>query len=412
MSTQNKNMAITETLTSNELTLSAPEALLALDGNYDTYWQQFGELYGGDIQVTAETNQARQTALTTRLHNPSKSTGNRFVDSLSPADVAEEWYMGIGSLNKLRGSSASMLLAAATLWESPQVAELPDPKLATRFITEVGTIRRGQVPERMERALADPTHLQHMSLAGQATLDIARIPEDEHINERIFAADLSLQINQGLFKLLLEKPELSSEQKRVLSDSLKAEYDAKFELITLKRSNGELSDSDYEVNYNQVLVEQVQDTLRASSNMTNGDLHEHYFVALMRYALNTWQEQSGYTVMSATRRQDEPYDRFAPKHLPKFSYDVIVAEPSRNELTLIQLKTSQDPESMPYANGIMVLDNILTPYASNTELRNELMTGLTQMRGLLREVTTGERYTGSDQIIHRHVDRILQSFEP
>jgi hypothetical protein len=404
-------MAIAESLTTNELTHSAAEALTVLDGNFDTYWQQFGELYGGDVQITAENNQTRQTALTTRLYDPSTHTGDRFADSLSPADVAEEWYMGIGGLNQLRGSSASMLLAAATLWESPGVNQLPDSKIVTRFITESGTIRRGQVPERMERALADPILLQHISLAGQATLDIARIPEDEHISERMFAADLSFQINNGLFKLLVEKPELLPEQKRVLSDSLKAQYDAKFESLALKSTKGELNDNDYDAIYNQVLIEQVQDTLKAANKITNGDLHEQYFLALMRYALNTWQEQSGYKVMSATRRQDEPHDGFAPKHLPKFSFDAIVVEPSRGVLELVQLKISQGVNSSPYANGIMVLDSILNPDSSNTESRNELLAGLNQMKGLLKEVITGEIHLGNDHVIHRHVDRILERFQ-
>ena len=65
-------------------------AWVALEGNYDSYWQKFGEIYGGDIQITAESNQDRQTALTTRLYYPAKITGNGFVDSLSPADVAKE----------------------------------------------------------------------------------------------------------------------------------------------------------------------------------------------------------------------------------------------------------------------------------------------------------------------------------
>jgi hypothetical protein len=115
--------------------------------------------------------------------------------------------------------------------------------------------------------------------------------------------------------------------------------------------------------------------------------------------------------MSATRRQDEPHDGFAPKHLPKFSFDAIVVEPSRGVLELVQLKISQGVNSSPYANGIMVLDSILNPDSSNTESRNELLAGLNQMKGLLKEVITGEIHLGNDHVIHRHVDRILERFQ-
>lgn len=405
------NTTNTEALTRNELDLLQLKLVLDLEGDYDTYWQKFGEIYGGDVQKTAESNQIRQKALTTRLYSPDKSTGDRSVDSLSPAGVAKEWYMGIGSLNQLRGSSATMFLAAATLWESPNVAKLPDPKLVTRFMKDVDKIQRGQVPKGMRYALSNPTRLQYISLAGQVLLDIARIPEGEPINDRIFAAGLSLQIDQGLFKLLLEEPELSLNQKRVLSDSLKAEYDAKFELIRLKKSNDELSYRDYGFSYKQILLDQLRDTLRSSKKMTNGDLCEHYFVALMRYALNTSREQFSYGVMSATRRQDEPYDNFKSKNLPKFSFDAVVEEPNKKELILVQLKANQGTENMSYANGIIVVDNIFTPNALNTKVRYELVTGLTQMEGLLEQEVIGKIYTGNDHIIRQHMGRILQRLD-
>ncbi len=400
-----KIMAITETLTIHELTPSVTEAMTAIDGDYDTYWHQFGEQYGGDIQSAAERNQRKQTALTSRLYNPARQTGDRFVDSLDPTEVAEEWYMGIGSLNKLKGSSVSMLLAAATLWESPRANQLPDPNIATRFISEVGTIKRGQVPERMQRALSDQRALQRISLAGQAMLDIARVPEAEHIKEQIFSADLSFQINHAVFKLLVDRPVLSAEQQRVLSDSLKTQYDARLKYLELRKSRGEFSDSDYEASYNQTLAEQINDTLKAASKMTNGDLYEHYYIALMRYGLNTWQERTNYEVSSTTRRQDEPHDGFAPKNLPKFSYDAVIAEPDKDNVKLVQLKIKGFDSY--YADGIDVLDDILADDATNEDMRGEILTGLNQMRGLMRELIIGDPYNGSDNVIRDHIGRIL-----
>lgn len=399
-------MASTESLTTHELTPTVAEAMATIDGDYNTYWPQFGELYGGDIKVVAEKNQDKQTALTKRLYDPTKRTGNGRVDNLDPADIAEEWYMGIGSLNQLKGATAAMLLASATMWESPPVNQKPDPNITTRFITEVGTIRRGQIPERMKRALKhDPVSLAHISLAGQATLDIARASEAENINGRILAADLSFQINNALFKQLVEKPVLSEDQKRILSDSLKTQYDARFKYIELRKHRGDLSDSDHEAVYNQALAEQVNDTLRASDKMPSGYLYEHYYIALMRYGLNTWQEQTNYDVSSTTRRQDEPHDDFEKALLPKFAYDAVVADPSQGLVKFIQLKMQKASSS--YASGIDVLDDILLDHSFQMEKRDEIMTGLGQMQGLLRELIIGEPYQGDDKVIKDHIDKIL-----
>jgi hypothetical protein len=410
---KNKKMAITETLTNTftEPVPSTGEVLTLIEGSYDTYWKRFAELSDGDGKLEAESNQAKQEALTIRLYDPTKRTGNRLVDSLPSADLAEEWYLGMGSLNKLTGSSATMMIAAATLWERPRKVQTPDHSMSSRFVTEVGSIRLGQIPERMRRAVSDKAALAHINLAGQVMLDIARIPEQEHIAGRMLAADISYQINSGLTSLLLERSELNSVQSRVLSDALKTKYDAKFEILSLKNIKGELSGEDYEASYAQVLAEQVQDTLKTANKLINGDLHEHYSVALMRYALNTWQGQYRYGVRSTTRRQDEPHDGFSLKHLPRFSYDVQVGDISgASEDMLIQLKTNDEIEgTLPYAEGVVVLDDILAQGATNVEVRQEVMTGLTQMQGLIREVITGKFYEGSDTVIKQHVAMIREA---
>jgi len=384
--------------------------VLALEGTYDEYWQQFADISGAEGKREAERNEAREHALTSRLYEPAKPTGNGFVDSLPVSDVAEEWYLGLGSFNKLQGASSALMLAAGLLWENPTKPKELDPNLVTRFVSEVGSIRRGQIPERMQRALTDKDKLAHITLAGQALLDIARIPDKSHTDERIFAADLSFQVNHGLTESLLEQPELVPEQKRVLSDALKAKYDAKFEFLSLKKESGGLEGDDYEAACTQVLAEQVGDILRANGKITNGDLHEHYFVALMRYALNTWQGQNRYEVRAATRRQDAPHDGFAPKHLPRFSIDAWVSDTTGEEADrLVQLKTTQEVDVLPYAHGITKLEDVLMQDTSNTEMRKEMITGLSQMRGLIREVFTGQMYEGKDDVIRRHVSKVRHS---
>jgi hypothetical protein len=404
-------MAITELLTAQTEPVPSTTDVLALnDGSIDTYWQQFGDLSSEDGRRIAERNQKKQQDLTTRLYQLAAHTGNHFVDTLSAGDVAKEWYLGLGSLNKLESGSAAMMLAAATLWEQPTNSQALDPNMTSRFVTEVGAIRRGQTPERMRSALFNTEKMANMSLAGQVMLDIARIPEQEHVKERLFAADVSFQVNHGLTEMLSEQPNLDSAQKRILSDALKTKYDAKFEFLLLKRQSGELSDEDYEETYTQVLDEQVHDTLGAANKMTNGDLLENYFVTLMRYALNTWQGQLHYEVRATTRRQDEPHDGFAVRRLPKFAYDATVTDRTGSKAEqLVQLKTSEDQEALPYAKGIALIKDILIPETSNVEMRKELMTGLSQMRGLIVEVVGGQFYEGKDDVIRRHVAKVRRS---
>jgi hypothetical protein len=324
--------------------------------------------------------------------------------------VAKEWYLGLGSLNKLESGSAAMMLAAATLWEQPTNLQALDLNMTARFITEVGAIRRGQTPERMRNALFNTEKMANMSLAGQVMLDIARIPEQEHVKERMFVADISFQINHSITEMLSEQPNLDAAQKRILSDALKTKYDAKFEFLLLKRQSGELSDEGYEESYTQVLDEQVHDTLGATNKMTNGDLLENYFVTLMRYALNTWQGQLHYEVRATTRRQDEPHDGFAMRRLPKFAYDATVTDITGSKAEqLVQLKTSEDEGALPYAKGIALIKDILIPETSNVEMRKELMTGLSQMRGLIVEVVGGQFYEGKDDVIRRHVAKVRRS---
>ena len=403
-------MVLTETLQRTAEPVPSVTDVLAIGGTYDEYWQKFADISGLEGAYEAERNEARERALISRLYEPSISTGNRFVDSLSASNVAEEWYLGLGSLNKLNGASSALLLAAGLLWEDSAKLKELDPNLVTRFISEIGTIRYKQVPERMQQALTDKDKLAHITLTGQTLLDIARIPDTSHTGERVFAADLSFWVNHGLTELLLEQLELTPEQKRVLSTALKTKYDAKFELLSLKKVVGDLADDDYETARTQVLAEQVEDILRAKAKITNGDLHEHYFVALMRYGLNTWRGQNRYEVCSATLRQDAPHDGFAPKHLPRFSIDAWISDTTGLEVDrLVQLKTTQETDALPYAEGITKLEDILTQNTTNAEMRQEMVTGLVQMRGLIREALIGQMYEGKDNVIRRHISKVRQS---
>jgi hypothetical protein len=404
-------MVMTEVLLDRTTeTVPAATDLLAIVGPYDDYWQQFANLSGQECRQEAWHNAVKEKDLAVRLYNPKARTHNRYVDSLSEADVAEEWYLGLGSFNKLNGASPALLLAAGILWENPTKTQAIDHDLVTRFITEVGTIRHKQIPERMQRALQDDIKLAHLNLTGQVLLDIARIPDTDHMSERIFAADLAYQVNHGLTDLLMEQQKLTPAQERALSDALKAKFEARFEILSLKKASGELSNDDYQELSTRVLAEQVSETLRAANKMTNGDLYEHYFLTLARYALNTWPGQNRYEVRAATRRQDSPHDGFISKRLPKFAIDAQITDITGEEVDrLIQLKTNHEIDMLLYARGIIPLDDILLQDTSNAEMHQEMTTGLGQMLGLIREVLVGQMYTGNDDVIHRHINTARQS---
>lgn len=404
-----------ETLTDETIRTSLPDALdvLAIEGDYTEFYPGVAKISGPEAEHQAKRNDSILRKLTKRLYDPSSRTNVNSIDNLSPANVAEDWYLSLGGLNSLNGASSALMLAASELWMQPPANRRIDPNIATRFISEVDELQHGQIPERMRSALTDKVKLAHMILAPQALLDIARIPEADHIPERIFTADLAFQVSSGLTEMLTGQSVLTAEQKQKLSDALKTKWDAKFELLSLRRLNGELSGDDYETNYTQVLAEQISDTLKAESKMTNGDLHEHYIVALMRYALNTWQGQNHYEVRAATRRQDEPKDGFVEANgLARYQIDAHVSDSTGQESDrLIQLKVSDEDYQHVYARGIIQLSRIVNTNASLIETHQEMIDGFNQMRGLIREVLTSQMYEGGDDIIRVHIARVRRDLE-
>lgn len=380
-----------------------------ISGPYSDYWPQFAAMSGVDVRRVGEANGCKLGALTNRLFNGQTiRTGLEFVDRLSPAKVAEEWYLGLGSFNRLHGASPGLLLAASLLWENPTNSGQDDAR-SNRFINELSGMRPGQIPDRMKQALSSDDQLSHISLAGHILLDIDRIPGDNTIDVRKYAAGLSSKLNSGLIELLLAQPKLTDIQSRVLSDALKANYDAQFDGISLKQSNGELLGADYEEKCTALLGKYVGSILNAKDKIASGDLLEHYFIALMRFALNTWQGKNRYEVRMATRRQDAPNDKFAWEHIPKFSIDAFVSDSTGMEATrFVQLKMTQEPELNDYADGIIVLDGILTQDIPNRQKTVEMETGLRQMLGLIQEVKSGYTYKGREDVISRHVLTVRQ----
>jgi hypothetical protein len=385
---------------------SVHEVMALPPASYTEYWRQFGELGSGRVNVVAERNSDKLIALTSRLYNPRSRSGNADADKLSANDIPKEWYLSLGTLNGLADSRAPLELAAATLWHGPEASHLTVDDVAARFRTELSGMQDGKTPEQLRFAIHDEASIKRMGLAGQIMLDSARIPTDDPA-EYLNTAQNAYRINSVLVKELSRQDELADFQRAVLSDALKAKYDAGFAILAGQHRYGMIDAERYEDGHTQFLSEQVQETGQISDKLTNGELHEHYYIALMRYALNTWQGQQRFDVQSASRRQDEPHDKFNTSGLPNYAFDAQIID-NTGELPsqIVQLKSYRKSDLQVYADGITVVDDILNQESTNSEKREEMLAGMHQMLGLIRELRTGQMYEGDHEVVSRHAQRV------
>jgi hypothetical protein len=372
------------------------------------YWHQFAELGNGRANVVAERNSDKISALTDRLYQPRRLTENSDVDRLSDDDVPKEWYLGLGTMNKLSGSRATMELAAAKLWTNKDKADLSADEVAVRFREELSGMQDGKIPEQLRFAIHDETAIKRMGLAGQIMLDVARIPANNPAEE-IGATQNAYRINSVLVKKLSEQEELTIAQRGVLSDGLKAKYDSGFAILAARHRNGLMDDDKYGEAYTAVLADEVRETGKIADKLTNGELYEHYYLALMRYSLNAWQGQLRFDVQSASRRQDEPHDQFNTSGLPNYAFDAQIVDTTLELPTqIVQLKSYRKSDLQVYAEGVTIVDDVFEDNDSNWEKREEMIAGMHQMHGLINELRTGQMYEGEDSVIRRHVGTILE----
>jgi hypothetical protein len=385
------------------------EALELPAAPYIEYWHQFAELGNGRVGVVAERNSDKLIALTDRLYHSRSRTGNPDVDRVSQSDVPKEWYLGLGTLNSLVDSRAPMELAAATLWNGSEATNFSVDDVSARFREELNGMQAGKTPEQLRFAINDETALKRMGLAGQIMLDAARIPTNDPA-EQINTTQNAYRINNVLVRELSKQEELADFQRDVLSDALKAKYDSGFAILAARHSYGLIDADSYEQSYTAVLSDQIKETGQLADKFTNGELHEHYYLALMRYSLNTWQGQLRFDVQSASRRQDEPHDKFNTSGLPNYAFDAQILDTAGEIPTqVVQLKTYRKSDLQVYAEGITIMDDILDQDSVNGEKRQEILAGMHQMFGLIQELRTGQMYEGDDDVIRRHVGTILQA---
>ncbi len=415
-------MAAYETLHPNTSLVPLVEQIQMNEVNFNAYWKEVATVTTDETTTRiAELNQYRHTALNARLKNPGLKFdpqnpnllfGRTHLNDMRMGRVATEWYLGLGSLNPLNDAGLDLFYAAAILWENPVKSSSVDEHIMYRFYGETDYLNDRNKTGRIEEVTTDSLALSRIALSAQVLLDIARSTTSNpaEAKQHITMAKKSEKINQRLFDIFAVKNDLADNQKRLLSDSLKGLYDAQFEALELKRNNGSYNDDRYMYEYNQLLSKQVKSTMQVADKMTNGDIYENYFVALMRYSLNTWREQSNYKVMCTTRRQDEPHDQFRQYNLPRISYDAIVSEPMSGQKKLIQLKTYHQTDEEPYAEGIDTIDDLFEPELSNKQISLEINTGLSQMNGLLNEILTKKRYEGSTNLINKHINHINNYF--
>lgn len=416
-------MATHEALTINPSNVPLVEQIQMNKGKYTNYWEEVSAVTTDETtKIIAEQNQYRLNALGARLYNPGlrfgrQNTnllfGNTHLDDMKMGRVASEWYLGLGSLNPLNDAGLSVFYAAALLWENPKESSSFDQQIVNRFYDAVDYLNDKDKPGRIEEVATDSLALSRISLSAQALLDIARSTTSSPVEAKMHKtmAKKSEKIHQRLFDIFSLKDDLDDYQKRLLSDSLKGTYDAQFEAIELQKNDNSINEISYMNEYNKLLSKQIKSTIQVANKLTNGDLYESYFVALMRYSLNTWREQYNYKVSCATRRQDEPHDRFKQYDIPRISYDAIVSEPISGQNKLIQLKTYHQIDEVPYAEGIDTIDDLFSKELPNRQIRLQINTGLSQMNGLLNEILyPNMRYNGPTNLINTHINHINNYF--
>lgn len=417
---------------------SVQEVMALPPAPYTEYWHQFGELGSTRVGVVAERDANKLSGLNDRLRNPGRRSRdtNPDADRVSTNDVAEEWYLSLGTLNSLIDSQGDMRLAAANLWHRTGDHHLTEEAKVERFTRDLNDMKAQRVPEQLRDAIHDGATLQRLRLVGQIMLDSARIPTLAPL-ERHAAATEAYAVNAALVNVLAGQVELTDPQKKVLSDALKAKYDAWFEGKAVEYQTGKLSPEDYYRHTTYILKQQTLETITLAgaklannsrlidctnpqearengeeitvSKLGNGDLFENYYNALMRYTLNVSPEEQRFLIQTAMRRQDEPHDGFNHSGLPSYAFDAkIVDEAGEFPTQVVQLKTQRKNDMEVYADGMLILDDVLAGN-DNSEKRREMLDGLSQIFGLADEIAKNERGYFSqfgDDVMLRHRQNI------
>lgn len=389
-------------------------------GDYNEYYDQF--------ETTQATITGRQLrALDARLTNPATKTGEQAIDTMPPAKVAAEWYLKLGPLNHLRGAEGKLAIAASQLWTGRDRSDIQAFNPLRAMTVEIGRALQQTeaarkdpdaplpIMDTVHAAWHNPMKLKDINLASDALLDATRCLDGNNTKAReaqLFARQ-SYMINTHILREAATNIQAGAEptesQKRAISDALKGKYEASFEMLRLQMPDNDT----YLEQSSKMLEKQTRETRRYMHWMSNGDLAEHYFANLTRYAATVWTEDETAIVRATTRRQDEPHDNFLQAEGKTYGFDIDVQ--TRDTHIPIQLKTGhQENTQGRYADEILVIDTILDPVgeskytSSNENVRNreDMETGLRELQVLLHEVNSGAFASTKLRVIQKHAERM------
>lgn len=386
---------------------------------YQDYWQEFASLCSpyDQTKYQAEYNAHKLNGLSRRMIDRQPS-GDAQTDSWSLVKVAKAWYSTLGSLNPLNGADPDLGLAASIILAGNSQAEQhTNQQLIGSSLVEILSDHENRVANYVN---ADDQKLVDLSIVGQILLD--QVKSTRTSNEH--AWNLVSGFNDTIVSVLIEKAKstgLSPDNKRVLSDCLKAKHAAQLgAFIQMECSGGSIDSVDSRAEasnkYLDIFMKQIKELEDRQNYMTNGDVNEHYFILLLNYALNISNETIKYAVYPATRRQDQPSDGFARNNLPRYSIDAIIEDLDATPLEYVQLKVSNDLNcQLEYAPGIKLIDNMLSEVANPKQRgytqRQEMLKGLRQMKGLVGELIDHRIYEGSSAVFDNHLAAIKQGLQ-
>lgn len=218
--------------------LTAQE-VASIMGPYDNYWDKFRNLpISRAVARQAELNSRKLHQLDNIMLSPPEDAEGQYSTQIKLQKKSVEWYLSLGSFNRLNGASGRLLHAAARMWSYNTTENNNDPNIiVSRFMAEVGSAKDEKIPERINEALFDQDYLSSLSLSGQAMLDAVRSGNIEKQSQQKSVLNVAYAINHKIATCLGRLPELTRGQSRILSDTLKFKHEIKYEFLLLNLSS-------------------------------------------------------------------------------------------------------------------------------------------------------------------------------
>ena len=399
--------------------------------SHDKYWETFSDLAGEKYTGHAHHNSRKLSALRSAMYG--EQNYKKGKNTLTRAECAQEWYYSLGTHNSLKGANQDLWFAAQALMSSGDELLTPadmlvelqnqggdqdtdaNKLLAVQMLIDATKDPTGRDPVEdtaLIVALKESTARIVKSYAHLAELSKGNITDEE---KRILSD--GLKFNFELRTMYIERTDdsvweakLLDLQRRALEDRNKRQGDrnsvpTKTEMVAQEYTTPE------ELKQYLLLWEglsQVLEIRKLEKYLANGYLTEHYFIQLMRHVVLS-KGASDVGVSSATARQDMPHDGiFNGSMLRKTSYDASVTGYRPNETLYVQLKAGMGNDT-DYHEGVRVIN----PFGekTNAEVRLEAIEGIAQLQGALGELVNFDPYAGNFQTLEEHVYRVKEGLE-